>query len=148
MKTNNIPNEVAWVLCVQMGQIPLGRDGYEKAQSIIEKYPEHFPWEHKYKSIPKEVHEAFEAECYPERGKSVESLFDDLEVGDSLREQVKNQKSAGVIPTKLTKDDFVRMLDEMEEAERKRKEEERAEEVRVKKIWDKHYKRYNLKYRL
>jgi len=148
MKTNNIPHEVAWVLCVQMGQIPLGIDSYEKAQEIIEKYPEHFPWEHKYKSIPKEVHDAFEAECYPERGKSIESLFDDLEEGVRLREQVMNQTYVSVDPMKFTKDDFVRMLDEMEAHERKRKEEERAEEIRVKKIWDKHYKRYNLKYRL
>ena len=148
MKTNNIPHEVAWVLCVQMGQMPLGRDGYKKAQEIIEKYPEHFPWEHKYKSIPKEVHDAFESECYPERGKPIESIFDDLEEGLGLREQVKNQTCATAIPTKLTKDDFVRFLDEMEEAERKRKEEERAEEIRVKNIWDKHYKKYNLKYRL
>ena len=147
MKIEDTPNEVAWVRLLQATQMPIGKDSYEKAQAIIEKHPEHFPWEYKYKSIPKEVHEAFEAECYPEKGKSVESLFDDLEVGDSLREQVKNQKSAGVIPTKFTQDDFLRLFDEMEEHERKRKEEERVEEVRVKKIWDKHYKKYGLKYR-
>lgn len=147
MKTNNIPHEVAWVLCVQMGQIPIGMDQWEKVQAIIEKYPEHFPWEHRYKSIPQNVHDAFKAECYPERAKSVESLFDELEDGIGLIEQVKNQTCA-TMSTKFTKDDFVRFLDIMDENEKKRKEEESVEEIRARKIWDKHYKKYGLKYRV
>ena len=140
-----VPREVYWVLTAQQARAIMGKDDYDRANDIINKYPEYFPWEHKYKSIPKEVHDAFKAECYPERGKPIEEIFDDLKVGVGLREQLKNQP-VGVIPTKFTQSDFEELFNSLQEAQKKRMEEEKAEEKRVKKIWDKHYKKYGLKF--
>jgi len=145
MKKRDIPLEVQWVWAHQKTQTPMGRDAFEQAADIVDRYPEYFPWEHKYKSIPQEVHDAFEAECYPERGKPIEEIFDDLKVGVGLMEQLKNQP-VGVIPTKFTQSDFEELFNSLQEAQKKRMEEEKAEEKRVKKIWDKHYKKYGLKF--
>ena len=145
MKLKDVPLEVQWVWAQQEAQTPMGRDAFEQATDIVDKYPEYFPWEHKYKSIPQEVHDAFEAECYPERGKPIEEIFDDLKVGVGLREQLKNQP-VGVIPTKFTQSDFEELFNSLQEAQKKRTEQEKAEEKRVKRIWDKHYKKYGLKF--
>ena len=146
MKAKEVPFDVQWVWMIQKAQIPVGRESFEKATDIINKYPEYFPWEHKYKTIPQDVHDAFEAECYPERGKPIEDVLDELVNGVGINEQLRNQESVGIVPTNFTQKYLEDFFDEMEKAQQKRMEEEKAEENRVRKIWDKHYKKYGLKF--
>ena len=146
MNAKQVPFEVQWVWAIRQAQIPVGRESFEKATDIINKYPEYFPWEHKYKTIPQEVHDAFKAECYPEREKPIEEVSDELVDGVGLRDQLKNRESAGIVPTNFTQKDLEDFFDEMQEAQQKRMEEEKVEENRVRKIWDKHYKKYGLKF--
>jgi hypothetical protein len=62
----NIPNEVIEVWAYQMSKRPVGTETYKRLQDIINKYPEHFPQEHIYNSIPNEVHIKYREETVPD----------------------------------------------------------------------------------
>ena len=57
----DIPSEVYEAMCIGSLSI-VGMELYNRYQEIVKKYPEHFPWETKYNSIPSEVHEAYAIE--------------------------------------------------------------------------------------
>lgn len=130
-----IPDEVMWVLMVSSGFV--GRSTYDKCQEIISRYPEYFPWEHKYKSIPKEVHEAYLDEVNPLRHEPIVIL----EGGLHLRDQIRKEYIS--INKTVTQKDFEDMFNEMAKMEQERIEKRKKEKA----LWDKHYKIYGLEYK-
>jgi len=64
MKTDKqeIPDEVWWAAPFVLHGVPCGTTIAEKCIEIIKKYPQHFPWEAKYYSLPEEVHTAYKKE--------------------------------------------------------------------------------------
>lgn len=148
----DMPNEVFWAKTV--GMQPDGSGGWiqmigmstlEKIKEIRKKYPDWFPWETKYDSIPKEVHEAYEKEAHPDKNIFDASLEINTKGIDSppwRDEQIEH--------TPLTiKDieDVVKALDDAYKEDWKRREKDRMELKRIRKIWNKHYGKYGLKYR-
>ena len=136
---SDIPDEVMKVYTIGHYGQPIGMELYNECQKVIDKYPQYFEWEHKYKKIPKEVHEAYLDELYPDRHKPIDWEY-------------KGDKSKGILATireqqpytgKVTKQDMIDFF----EYPQKQREKERQETQRQKAIWDKHYKKYKLEYR-
>lgn len=132
-----IPSDVLRVWSLQMsvypGPICFGLDLYNEIQKIIDDNPKYFPWEHLYKSIPNEVHNAFENECY---GKIVN---DEVPLGEGLLNNVQSYSLMKEFTLKDLEDVFG-ILDKMDEDKQK-------ENRRIKRIWKKNYGKYKLKYR-
>lgn len=127
-----IPDEVIRVWYIQEYVKYVGGDVYNECQEIIKKYPEYFKWETTYSNIPKEVHEAYLDERYPDRHKPIERD------GKGLQELIESSKLKNY--TSLSVDKISKILDEFIESQIKQEEIE-------KELWDKHYKKYNLEYR-
>ena len=136
IKTSEIPEEVLYVVAMQQVGF-VGSETYSKIQEIIGKYPEYFPWEHKYSKVPTEVHEAYRKE---ER-----AIYDEVYPREKIdREggilaQLSKQVKYGDIPT-MSFEDFVKN----EERIKSKKDEL---ETRLKRAWSNHYGKYKLEYR-
>lgn len=148
IKYEDIPQDVQWVWTIQWCGHPVGLDTIEKADEIIKANPKYFPWETKYHSIPKEVHDAYWKE------KS--------HVWDMAWQEKRDAGYKGLIPTIMemgenypTPEDTMKMpqkslseimgdLFKMEDDKRKRQYEE---DEKNKALWDKHYQPYGLEYR-
>ena len=123
----------------------VSKEMYDKIQATIDKYPNHFPWEHKYKSIPKEVHIAYDKEV---NGCSVEDMFvgGDSSFGGGLLELINNSKF--VYEYKKQNDgSIVELFNKIFEAQQSEENEIKKQQKEAKLIWDKHYKKYELEYR-
>lgn len=139
---SDIPDEVWWVTVMQM-QPYIGMSAYEKMTEIMARYPEYFPWETKYNSIPNDVHEAFRNECWPDafKGWDIPIVCD-----KGFFAQIKEQ--GPVYTGELPKGETFFSLYEKHIANLKKQErDEIIENKRLKKIWDKHYSKYGLPYR-
>lgn len=132
---NNIPAEVWVVRLWQRANQPVGLETYNKISAIIDKYPAYFPWEHAYKKIPKEVHEGFKRECYPELYELLESP---VGPGKGIMSEINIYT-----PQKFTLETIRKAFKDME-AHRVMQE---KREIEINQIWDKHYKKYRLPYR-
>lgn len=145
-KLDDIPKEVLYIQMMEASPFPwyVGIDEYNRVEAIKKKYPEHFPWHAKYNSIPKEVHDAYRNEVNPGWNKPL--VFDDIPYGNGIEAQI---NECGNTPSsfELTTKDVANIFKDFIEASSKRDEEARKEKERIKKIWDKHYKKYNLSYR-
>lgn len=128
----NIPNEVVWVYIIQWGKQAVGSNTYEEMERIIEKYPKYFPWEHKYKSIPKEIHEAYRREKNPDRDKPIVCS------GEGLLAQIKTSKV--MKPSELNIEKFFKDLEDDYKKEQEKKDKNKV-------LWDKYYSKYDLEYR-
>lgn len=125
----DIPQEVKEYMAIVAGTGGLmGLKLYRKCKTIEEKYPEWFPWEHKYNSIPQEVHDAYRNEQYSSTPKpneiskeAVSFSFNDKSLLDAL-----NKWQESLINEQRIK------------AEQLKKDKE---------LWDKHYKKYGLEFR-
>lgn len=131
-----IPNDVAWVMAIRyVGYC--GLDTCKKIQDIIDRNPLWFPWEHRYKHIPQEVHEAYFKEKHPNWGVPLELGKGIYELMNQKPKKIKKQKKQSV--SEMMEDLF-----KHQEKDRKRRIKERN---KAKKLWDKYYKQYNLEYR-
>ena len=136
IKISEIPQEVLSVVAMQQAPF-VGSKTYSKIQEIISKYPEYFPWEHAYKKVPTEVHDAYREEertvyyeVYPRQKV-------DTECG--ILAQISKQVKFEDIPT-MPFADYVKIQQQIMDKE--------AElETRLKTAWNKHYKKYKLEYR-
>jgi hypothetical protein len=135
MKNNKekIPQEVLEHFSVSAVPIRIGAKLYQRLLMIEEKYPQWFPWETKYKSIPQQVHIAYQKEAglYRDPNQKIECK------SNGLTEIVKN-----ITLKALTLED----LNFHKRIEDKRKEEDRLNKE-SKKIWDKHYSKFELEFR-
>lgn len=118
------------VKAYQYHQQPVSIETSKKFEEIIDRYPEYFKWEHTYKSIPKEVHEAFNKEAYPERYKPFEiktpNDFTELQKGAVYKQM-----------TLKDWEDFVNHIGEKQDKENEYKK-------NIIKIWDKHYNKFDI----
>lgn len=139
MNLENLPEVIEAGFYLSMGQ-PVGQDLYNRIRNTVAKYPEHFPWETKYNSIDDSVHKKYEEE------KSVlfNSFFPrtpmDIQPGEGIMAWSKRQN---VQTEPLTYEKLKSILDGISARDKKEKEYSEA----VKKLWNKHYKKYKLKYR-
>lgn len=136
----HIPGEVMWVWALQFSCQHVGAETYKKMYDIINRNPKYFEWEHRYKNIPKEVHEAYLDELFPDRHKPIR--FESDEVFDGYIPQImKQSQPTDVKPiTQQDINDLFNSLNSQSLIEKK-------ERLRRMEIWDKHYKKYNLKFR-
>jgi len=134
MITSMIPTEVQEVMVYNYVKY-VGRETMERVRIIIDKYPEWFPWEHKYKSIPQEVHDAYFAEKYPKP--------DFKSSTKGIYEQMKEKP----VNTNLTIDSLRDMLNKLFDYDRERALIREYEKQKDKELWDKHYSKYNLEYK-
>jgi hypothetical protein len=146
MKEQDIPQEVWWVWAIQWSRKAVGLQTLEDVKHVIRKYPQHFPWETKYNSIPQEVHDAYYKEKHPW-------------VEDDIWSRPDDESYIGLIPTLMKMNEIIKEqppepeksisemfadLFKMEEDKRRRQKEE---DENNKALWDKHYKPYGLEYR-
>lgn len=135
------PNVLMVMTIIDEGRL-VGSKTYQLCIDTINKYPEYFPWEHKYNSIPKEVHESFLLEAFP---KSIDNNFKPNDSKTGLFKQIKN---IGITYNPLeTKRDFVDLLNNLMSDTIKNKKRKIESDKRLKKIWNKHYGKYQLEFR-
>jgi len=128
-----IPSDVAWAMAIRhIGYC--GSDTYRKIQDIIDRNPLWFPWEHRYKHVPQEVHKAYYDEKHPPSDKPIKSLW------EQMNKKPRKRK-------KLTEKSLIEMFDEIFTLSEKARKKRIRERNKAKKLWDKYYKQYNLEYR-
>lgn len=137
----DIPTEVLWAFQIQLCGQPVGQKIYEEVKSVIDKYPQYFQWEHKYKSIPQEVHDAFLKERYPELEEPIDFSK------SSMQGIMANLGSQEPIRTLLSKNEFEEIFKNIYKKLEEKEKEKNEELKRVKKIWDKHYSKFGLEFR-
>lgn len=133
----DIPNEVLWVLTLPRC---VGSDTYRRVEEIIAKYPEYFPWETKYNSIPKEVHQAYIKEKYPDRDEPIVCTND----GEGLYSKIKSEP---FIYREYTPKEIGECFKQLDIITANARNAAIVQRKKDKKLWDKHYKKYNLEYR-
>ncbi len=133
MNIEQIPSEVqevwVWKTIGMCGSETMGR-----INTIIDKYPEYFPWEHTYKSIPQDVHDSY----YEERFGGIVSNGKGL--WERLNEKPKKSKKNKEIS-------LTEAIAEMFKSQERQKRREKREYNKKKKLWDKYYKQFGLEYR-
>lgn len=139
-----MPEEVFTVKAWNHFGTAVGEELFNWAKGVMKKYPEHFPWEAKYDSIPEEVHVAYRNEAFPpidweafsaNSGGGIMAVIDESNKEAEARYEENKNKS------------LAQMFDEIfEMSEHQRLKEEQAYKV-SKAIWDRHYKKYGLPYR-
>ena len=138
-KIEDAPWEVQKVWLHRLSKY-VGSEVYKEIQETTAKYPEWFPWETLYNSIDKTVHNDYikaETELYFSfypRAKS-----DDIREGEGLWGYVKRQPVYK--PTEENLKSAVNYL--FVEAPKIK----RDYEIARKKLWNKHYSKYKLKFR-
>lgn len=138
--SRGIPEEVVWVMLVEMYCSVVGFEVMDRINEIKGRWPKYYPWEARYNSIPKEVHEAYLGEVF----KRDDWFGVSGEIG-GLEDMVNR---GGSEYKELTEDDFVSFIKDLDEREREQEEEERRRRDREDKaLWDKYYKKYGLKWR-
>lgn len=147
LKKHNIPEEVYYVYFLQRCNATVGKTTYDQCQAIIDKYPEHFPWEHKYKKIPQHIHEThskesvenifkfFKAPMFDDKGEKRDGLFKSMVDYGAMKSEPVTEKSI--------KEAFQSFYDMQHKQEKDLVDAKKKAKV----IWDKYYKKYNLPYR-
>lgn len=148
----DLPQEVLWYhhACIATGGY-VGSELMAKLTAIENKYPEHFPWEAKYRAIPDEVHKAYKNERWTEfmvhvNNKDQRGLMEMIneEFEKSHEKSIKTQKE---LEGKSLKEMFEYAFNKME-SDRIQEQKERKSRLRKDKaLWDKYYKKYGLEFR-
>ena len=148
MKKQEIPSEVFHVITIIQNGIPIGVKMYDLVLETIKKYPQYFPWETKYASIPQKVHDDYNKEIGNSDMDSLEQMIKEYDstkensitgkgiLGEILEAVNKEKEKKEVFNINM----YVNSL--IQEKEQYEREMKRRED-----IWDKHYKKYGLKYR-
>ncbi len=147
-KFKDVPADVLKVWTIYHNNIAVGVKTLELINDIIDKNPKYFEWEHKYKNIPNKVHEAFSKECYPNKWIDFNewqlATKGEVNCKKGIMEHIRDNPTE---VTTLTKESLDTIIKDLFEARVIERDKEKAEHKRVKAIWNKHYKKYNLKYR-
>jgi hypothetical protein len=136
---DDIPLDVWEVWAIQIVGQPVGMATWTRCDEIIKNNPEYFPWEHKYESIPKSVHEAYKAEAF------LPWDFYPTDNKDAFTGVIPNLPPPNPEPQpQRTISELFGLLIRQEREAQDRK---RAEKKKAKALWDKHYSKYGLEYR-
>lgn len=144
-----IPRDVMKVWAIQHSKCPIGIDMYQMCKEVIEKHPKFFPWETLYNSIPESVHTAYAKEKYgdfeeilkippnPKGGGFTQMIEESMKSAEEnlikRQEEMKGKTLA----------DLIKEVYEIQAAQREKEDKRKKED---KALWDKHYKKYGLKY--
>ena len=144
LRLENMPTEVFWVMSLEGSMV--GTKTFDKIHSIIEKYPEWFPWENEYSKIPQEVHDAFRKEAYPKQPNFDEMINDvDNKPRKTFLQQI--NEAPTITYKELSTEEILSAFQQMIENSERQERERHIEQERVERIWNKHYKKYKLPYR-
>lgn len=136
-----VPKEVMWVLAVQATVRYVGSDTMDKMNDIIKRYPEYFVWEHGYANVPKSVHEAYCKEVSPELWRA---RYGNESIScEENRLDARIKESRTYYSFEKTPEQLIDCLKAFNDEQIKK----RNELSRRKKLWKKHYGKYNLEYR-
>ncbi len=141
-----LPEDIKqWQLIMAITGGLMGMEMYQKATAIIEANPSFFPGYHKYKSISKEVHDAYAKEIGEIKDKrwaehNKQMGWEGGGIMDIINKMPKVEFDSSATF------DFMKSFDELVERQHKARADliERMKED--KKVWDKHYKKYGLPY--
>lgn len=139
-----VPKEILeyWRIMAITGGM-MGRDMYRRCQEIIDNNPLWFVWEHKYKSVPQEVHNAYKKETRSGEWFSIDTdIKKESFIG--LIPTLKNRGTVYNYPSEKSLEELLTEFGETYSKEQKRKFEQGKKD---KALWDKYYKKYNLEYR-
>jgi hypothetical protein len=137
---NSVPKEVIEVWGYQMSKQSIGMETYKRLQDTIETYPEYFPQETIYKTIPQEVHDKYYEEKKELRLKFYPRKESDIQPGEGLWDWARRQEAA---PIKITNLDIKELAEKISVTAPKIKKQYETEK---RKLWNKHYKKYKLRY--
>lgn len=140
-KLSDIPFEVQKVWAYQSLNQSVGLNLYKEIEATIEEYPQYFQWEHTYNSIPKEVHSKYSEEQLNLYYNFYPPKESDLKPGEGIYNWVRRQEA---VPAKINIKYLEKALKYIYDTAPKIKKEYETEK---RKLWDKYYKEYNLKYR-
>ena len=138
LNTKDIPDDVWWVYIIQSTHTAIDSYMYDKIDKIIKENPKYFPWEHKYASIPKEIHNAYSKEKHSNKFKSI-----NIPSGEGLIAEINKSKIYNYPKNKS----FKELFKELNQYEAEQRQKEKDKYKKDKNLWDKHYKKYNLEYR-
>lgn len=148
IKILDIPEEVreAWVIANLARTVGIGMELMNKYDAIVDKYPKWFEWEHKMKAVPQEVHDAYNEEAFGEARRETIKLLEDFTpntgagIWNEIQAKIKEEETN-------PEQDLHTILKSMDDAAAKRRQEQQDERKRLRKIWDKHYSKYNIEFR-
>lgn len=138
---NDIPSAVMEVFALMYRNAPVSLATLTRCKNVVNNHPAHFPWEHKYKMIPKSVHDAYNKEVAPP--------LSITEVGHGIGLIPTIMKGGTVIEFDDLYKENLTLTQLLEQAIERDEQRKKIEKERVKKeimIWDKHYKKYDLEY--
>lgn len=126
MDLEKLPPEVMEAMCISMLKY-VGQDMYNRFLEIVKKYPKYFPQEYSYHFVvPEGVHTAYREE----RDRLYEKFYPP-------------QKEATIYKFEaFTKESLKEMFSSWEQKLQKDKNYQKE----LKKVWNKHYKKYKIKY--
>lgn len=145
-KPNNkeIPADVLTVWAYQKSNIPVGTMLHEHFRKIIKDNPEFFPWESKYDTIPKEVHDAHKTE---KNAYINDKLEKERQEREKDGEGSNTYHTYSVLVTMPSRPDYERACKDFVKKKREVENQVIAEKRKLKQIWDKHYAPYGLQFR-
>lgn len=125
----------------------VGMDTFIKINKTIEDYPEYFPWHTLYNSIPKEVHDAFEQEAFPDEYIKRVIPFKLLDENDLISSAIEDTKVETItVKSTITKEEFEKFLIDCKESSDREYKEKREKDKKLRVLWEKHYGKYKLEY--
>lgn len=140
MRIEDIPVDVMWVSFIKMSGVAVGIETYSKVKTIIEKYPEWFPQETIYNSIPQEVKELFEKE----KSELNDSFYPrkewDITPGEGLVAWVNRQPVDTTIMAEKSLSEALNYIFTEKPAK------EKQYKTALKSLHNKHYKKYKYKF--
>lgn len=134
MNIQEMPEEVIWASFITLN--PIGLDTYIKVKEIMKKYPEYFPYETLYDSIPEEVHKAYQDH--------MERIWERRIRKFEKKPTYPYPYSSG---SPLTINSLWETVYQMEESYEREERRKRLRKRADRRIWNKYYKPYKLKYR-
>lgn len=146
-KPEDMPDEV-WVVLNWPYEL-VSLETYQAHEAIKVKYPEYFPWEALYRSIPQSVHDAYRMELWPggnqfgEFFKEVDDKAYDAPFGGLIDEINKGGQQVSYRNKSFTFEDFAAVAQRHLEANEVFYKNFQVEKA----MWDKHYSKFNLIYR-
>lgn len=136
---DDMPIEVLWVFNVKLMGV-CGSSTLDEVNRIIEIYPEWFPWETKYNSIPEEVHRMYRDELDPGWDKPIE-FKKRSKVGEGLYAMVVRSNT---VQRQSKISDIISAFTDLQKSCNERIIEEGKKFKREVEIWNKYYSKYEL----
>lgn len=143
MRIDELPEEVIWAIAIGTQKL-VGLETYNKVLEVYKKYPRYFPQEYKYHFVvPEEVHIEYRKErdelrdgFYPHKPLGVYE-------GEGLVAYCKRmEKENSPAKIGITREDIENLFKSIDDEAKK----EDNYNKNLKKVWDKYYKKYGIRF--